>query len=258
MSKKKLRRSSRANLFLLLSLFILAILLTATKGSSLFTKKDGNLSPTPSPTTSLIKEIDLPAPSKSSRVSVEQALLQRRTQRKFFDKSIGLKQLSQILWSLQGVTADWGGRTAPSARSAYPLEIYAVALKVDGLAPGLYRYIPGNLKPIHKLGLLREVDLTEQSLTAAKQSSAKNAPAIIVITGNFQKMTEAFQGTPADNNVYLEAGHAAQNLYLQVETLGLGTVVIGGFDESATYRLLGSPINERVIYVIPVGYPDES
>ena len=258
MPKKKPKQPPRANLFLLLSLFILAILLTATKGSSLFTKEDGDLSETLSPTTSLIKEIDLPAPSKSGRVSVEQALFQRRTQRKFFDKAIGLKQLSQMLWSLQGVTADWGGRTVPSARSAYPLEIYIVALKVDSLSPGLYRYIPGNLKPIHKLGLLREANLTEQILASAKQSSAKNTPAVLVITGNFHKMTEAFQGTHADNNVYLEAGHAAQNLYLQVETLGLGTVVIGGFDESATYRLLGSPINERVIYVIPVGYPDES
>jgi len=51
----------------------------------------------------------------------------------------------------------------------------------------------------------------------------------------------------------MEAGHAAQNVYLQAEALGLGAVVIGAFDDSWVRELLGAAVEEAPLYVMPVG-----
>ncbi len=201
--------------------------------------------------------ISLPAPSKTGRISLEQTLNSRRSRRSFFDRAISLKQLSQILWAAQGVTADWGGRTAPSAKDAYPLSLYIIAIKVDGLQPGVYQYLPGETTPVHKLGLIQTGNFAEKTAEAGKQSQFKQPAAALIITGNMQKMTDAFDGKANDNNVYLEAGHAAQNIYLQVESLGLGTVTTGGFDRAKTAELLQNPSSETFIYMMPLGYPEE-
>ncbi len=214
------------------------------------------------PDTSATKEyidepVALPSPVKTSRVSLEQTLNTRRSRRSFQDKPLTLNQVSQLLWSAQGVTTDWGGRTAPSAKSAYPLTLYLVALDVTGLEPGIYEYIPGDLDPVHQLRLLQSGDFSEQMALAGVQSQFKSAPAVIAITGNFQKMKDAFDGKDVSHNVYLEAGHVGQNLYLQAESLGLGTVATGGFDKAKSTSLLKLPTSETLIYLMPFGFSAE-
>lgn len=53
--------------------------------------------------------------------------------------------------------------------------------------------------------------------------------------------------------VHMEAGHAAQNVYLQAVSLGLGTVVVGAFDDGKVKELLGA--QEEPLYIMPVGIP---
>lgn len=199
--------------------------------------------------------IDLPLPQLDSSTSVEQALAARRTQRTYDDTPVTLEQVSQLLWAAQGVTADWGGRTAPSAKNAYPLTVYLVAKNVDGLDSGIYQYIPGDDQFVHRLGLIKAGDFGSDLSVAAVQKNTDTAPAALVITGNFQKMAQAFDGVRNDNNVYLEAGHAAQNLYLESESLGLGMVVMGGYNKVDLAKLLDLPAAEQPIYLIPFGYP---
>jgi len=55
------------------------------------------------------------------------------------------------------------------------------------------------------------------------------------------------------NWMYLEAGHAAQNVYLQGVSLGLGTVVMAGFDAEAVGKAVNLPANEKTLYIMPVG-----
>lgn len=208
-------------------------------------------------TVTLVKPTDLPTPILDSKTSVEKALKNRRSIRTFTDQSVSLKQLSQMLWAAQGVTADWGGRTTPSAKSAYPLTVYVLVSKVEGTNPGLYSYLPGTTKPQHQLSLLKPGNLIEAFGTAVGQNSANQAPVSLIITGDFEKMATAFGGKRIDSNVYLEAGHSAQNLYLEAESLGLGMVTVAGFDQSKVREVIGTPQNEEIIYVIPFGHPKE-
>lgn len=199
--------------------------------------------------------VTLPKPSLSSRTSVEAAMQARRSRRDFTSDSLNLKQVGQMLWSAQGVTADWGGRTSPSAKSAYPLTVYLLAYRVVNLEPGVYRYLPGEREAKHQIQLIKPGDLHEAVGAAIGQNAATNPPAIFLITGNMEIMAKAFDNKRMDNNVYLEVGHAAENMYLQAETLGLGMVTMAGFDGNKVRDAAGIPESETVIYAIPLGIP---
>ena len=64
--------------------------------------------------------IQLPSPSYKSNTSIEEALLRRRSIRDYRNEQLSLTEVSQILWSAQGVTDTAEGlRTAPSAGALY-------------------------------------------------------------------------------------------------------------------------------------------
>ena len=199
--------------------------------------------------------IDLPHPGKDSRLSVEQALSTRRSYRSFLDESVSLDNLSQLLWSAQGVTVNWGGRTAPSFKSAYPLTLYAIADNVSDLDQGIYQYLPGDIQPIHQLTPVQLVDLQAILEQNTDQYSLHHAPLIIAITGDMEKMTQQNSGQHNDIAVYLEAGHVAQNLFLQSESLGLGMATISSFNQDTLKSVLHLPDNQTLIYLIPIGHP---
>lgn len=208
-----------------------------------------------SPTIQVVAPVNLPKPNLTSRMSLEAALKARRSRRDFTADDLNLKQVGQMLWAGQGVTADWGGRAAPSAKSAYPLTLYLVAYKVVDLAPGVYQYLPGEREALHQIQLIKPGDVHEALGEAIGQNAAKNPPAIIIIAGDMEIMAKAFDSVRRDNNVYLEAGHAAQNLYLQAESLGLGMVTMAGFDGNKVRGILSIPEKDTIIYAIPFGIP---
>lgn len=209
----------------------------------------------PTATVTIAAPVSLPKPSLISRMSVEAAMQARRSRRDFTSDSLNLKQVGQMLWAAQGVTADWGGRTTPSAKSAYPLTVYLVANRVIGLDSGVYQYLPGEREAKHQIQLIKSGDLHESLGVAIGQNAAKNPPALLIIAGNMDKMAKAFDNKRMDNNVYLEVGHAAQNLYLEAESLGLGLVTMAGFDGAKVRTVLNIPENETIIYAIPFGIP---
>ena len=97
--------------------------------------------------------IELPAPAYKSQMSIEEALLKRKSVREYRKDPLQLKEVSQLLWSAQGITdRDEGGRTAPSAGALYPLEVYMVCGKVGSLKEGVYHYQPDD----HTLRLIAE------------------------------------------------------------------------------------------------------
>lgn len=194
-----------------------------------------------------MNKIKLPVPDFKGRISVEEALKNRRSIRNYKQVPLSLKELSQILWATDGKTADWGGRTAPSAGATYPLEIYVVIGNVEGIPAGLYYYEIDT----HSLTLVKEGDLrVELSKAALNQLSVKVAPITIIISGVFERTTNRY-GKRGERYVYIEVGHCGQNIHLQAEALGLGTVMIGAFEDEKVKKVLG--IKEDVFYLCPVG-----
>jgi SagB-type dehydrogenase family enzyme len=195
--------------------------------------------------------VALPAARRDGGVTLERALSERRSVREFRAAALSLAEVSQLLWAAQGVTARGGYRTAPSAGALYPLELYAVAARVEQLAPGVYRYDPAG----HRLALVGGEDRgVELARAAYGQTWISTAPVILVLAGVERRTTRKY-GRRGERYVLLEAGHAAQNALLQAVALGLGATVVGAFDDERVRESLGLETGERPLYLIPVGRP---
>ena len=195
------------------------------------------------------EKIILPQPNKEEGLSVEKALNQRRSVREFSEQELTLQEVSQLLWSAQGITNPEGLRTAPSAGGTYPLETYVVVKNVENLKPGVYRYVPDG----HSLEKKYEGDLsTELKDASLGQDFIQTAAINIVFTAEYERTTNVY-GERGRMYVHMEVGHAAQNLYLQCESLNLKTVVVGAFNDDDVKRVLSLPESEEPLYVIPIG-----
>jgi SagB-type dehydrogenase family enzyme len=206
----------------------------------------GNESPQRYESTDTIK---LPEPKYNSKVSIEKALLERRSVREYKDKSLTLAEISQLLWASQGITDLRGFRTAPSAGALYPLEVYVVAGNVDSLPDGIYKYKP------HRHELVRIVKGDKQAdlcAAALGQPCVKNNAAVIVIAAVYERTTRKY-GERGIRYVYMEVGHAAQNIYLQSVSLNLGTLVVGAFDDRKVKKVMNMPDEEQPLCIMPVG-----
>ena len=197
------------------------------------------------------------APIKLSRLtlssgrSLERALQVRRSIREYSREPLTQDELAQLLWAAQGVTAPEGLRTAPSAGALYPLEIDVVVGEVEGLPGAIYRYKPDQ----HALVLIREGDRRRELRTAALgQECVEAGAAVIALAGVYQRTTGKY-GERGIRYVHMEAGHAAQNICLEATALGLGTVVVGAFEDGPVKRVLGLARDEEPLALIPVGRP---
>jgi len=195
-------------------------------------------------------EITLPAPALKGKLSVEEALHRRRSVRDYTQGALSLAQVSQLLWAAQGITQRAEGlRTAPSAGATYPLEIYLVAGNVNGLAAGIYRYIPAR----HALLRTAEGDVRAKLRDASLgQPWVREAPATLAIAAVYARTASRYGGR-AQRYVDIEVGHAGENVYLQAESLGLGTVAVGAFNDGEVKKVLGLKKEEAPLYLMPVG-----
>jgi SagB-type dehydrogenase family enzyme len=190
--------------------------------------------------------VKLPPPQTKGAVSVEEALAKRRSVRKFTARDLTWEQIGQLLWSMQGITGGDGLRTTPSAGALYPLEIYVAT------AAGLYRYRP----EIHQLIQVGTRDVRRDLREAALHQEAMDASAVFAIAA-VPERTRRRYAARTDRYVWMEAGHAAQNLLLQAVTLGLGAVPVGAFNDQRVGALLSLRADEVPLYLIPVGRPSQ-
>jgi SagB-type dehydrogenase family enzyme len=193
--------------------------------------------------------ISLPAPALASAVSLEEALSSRRSLRTYTDDALTLTDLAQLLWAAQGITDPGGYRTAPSAGALYPLELYVAAGHVEGPQPGVYHYDPQR----HALTYIADGDRRSALRDAAlgQQWIAEGA-AVIAIVADYSRTTVKYgdRGIPY---VHMEVGAAAQNIYLQAEARGLGTVFVGAFDDDDVWSILELGLDEEPLALMPVG-----
>lgn len=196
-----------------------------------------------------MSEIVLPEAKVEGLSSFEANLYGRRSVREFSEVPLSLATAGQLLWAAQGVTSAAGERTAPSAGALYPLELYLAAGSIEGIAAGVYRYRPRD----HTLRLHLAGDRRDKLAQAAfGQSALAGAAAILVVTAVYRR-TSVKYGSRANRYVHMEVGHAAQNVYLQAESLRLGTVIIGAFEDERVRDVLELPRSETPLALLPVG-----
>jgi SagB-type dehydrogenase family enzyme len=195
--------------------------------------------------------VGLPDATRSGFLSVEEALQRRRSVRAFAPTPLTLADVAQLLWASQGRSDAQGHRTAPSAGALYPLEATLVAGRVDGLSAGVYRYLPDD----HRLQPGARGDLRAAVAAATRgQAWVAQAPILLVIAADPQRIAPRY-GARAERYVHIEAGHASQNVYLQAAARGLGTTIVGAFDDAALRAALELPAVQVPLAVLPVGHP---
>jgi len=193
--------------------------------------------------------VDLPTPEVRSCVSIEEALAARRSVRRFGTGALTIVEIGQLLWAAQGRVGLCGHRTAPSAGATYPLELYLVVGSVERLLAGLYVYSAHR----HDLTLLHAGDLRQPVAAAAlDQDWIATASAVLIVAADYGR-TEAVYGSRGKRYVHLEAGHVAQNVYLQAVRLGLSTTEVGAFRDRAIKKTLELPAAHDVIVILPIG-----
>jgi SagB-type dehydrogenase family enzyme len=192
-----------------------------------------------------MKTIDLPKPRSKGSVSVEEAIQKRRSVRSYSSKDIAMEDISQLLWACQGVTEPRHGlRAAPSAGALYPLEVYLA--KKDGL----FHYIPEG----HRLEVISDKDLRQALADASYgQRFVSEAAIDIIICAIYERVTSRY-GERGIRYTDMEAGHAAENVFLEAVALGLDSVAVGAFSDATVAKVLGLPRDTKPLYILPVGY----
>ena len=182
-------------------------------------------------------------------MSVPEALSNRRSRRIYTDELLTIEELGQLLWAAQGVTGAFNERTAPSAGGTFPLEMYLVAGRIDRLSAGVYKY----RFRAHELVRVGETDVRAELAEASLgQDCIRRCAAAAVLTAVYQRTIDEY-GERGTRYVHMEVGHVGQNFHLLAGALGLGTVMVGAFDDAAVARVLGLPEEEIPVYIMPLG-----
>jgi SagB-type dehydrogenase family enzyme len=189
------------------------------------------------------------------------ALLERRAScRDFADTSLTLAQLSSVLHAAYGVldvsalgALEFLERPVPSGGGLYPLELYVIANRVEGVAPGIHHFAPA----VRLLEQLRDGPIPADLLTYLfmGQSYVARAAAVVATTAVWTRSLRKY-GDRGYRYVLFEAGHVAQNVDLAAAEAGLGALNLGGFfDDELAGLLTLDPEHEMPLYATALGVP---
>lgn len=205
----------------------------------------------------VIAEIALPRPGGSALMEL---LAQRYSCREFAPVEMSLVTASALLAASYGALAParFGGqtpflrRTVPSAGGLFPLEIYAFTQRVQGLEDGLYHYdvVAHSLRQLRRENMFRTLEPMFYTYPFMKDANL-----VFAIAAVFMRIQKKY-GPRGYRYTLIEAGHVAQNICLRAVELGLATLCMGGFIDSALNQLLDlKPTQEGVVYTIAAGQP---
>lgn len=171
-------------------------------------------------------------------------------------QTLALADIARQLRLANGVTGRLsyrGGtlhlRAAPSAGALYANELYLLAQRVDGLAPGAYYYdvIDDALVPVASGPPESDMALALESRTAAA------APAWLGITSVFERYRFRYANR-GYRYALIDAGHIGENFTLAARAAGLPVQRIDRFADGRIEALLGvNGIDEAVCAVHVLG-----
>jgi len=202
--------------------------------------------------------IDLPAGKSLALGKLDFIHLvdRRETFRSYTDASLTLQELAYLLWGTQGVKSIMPEkpvtrRTVPSAGSRHAFETYMLINRVEGLQPGLYRYLALD----HKLARLNAPQEIRDILTEACQNQphVRNSAVTFFWTA-VQVRTTWRYCQRGYRYMYLDAGHVCQNLYLLAEAIGCGVCAIAAYDDDLVNAALEvDGVEQFAIYIATLG-----
>jgi SagB-type dehydrogenase family enzyme len=204
------------------------------------------------------KLIDLISPKKFEigNISFSEVVNRRMSRRNYTDERISLEELSFLLWCTQGVKRAFKKkagvmRTVPSAGAKSPFETYLVINRVEGIDPGLYRYISFD----HKLLFIKNIENAEQKIgELAYDQKFVGKGAVVFCWVAIPYRTEWRYTILAHKFIAIDLGHVSQNLYLACEAINLGTVAVGYYEQKKFDALLElDGKDEFVVLIAPVG-----
>ncbi len=207
--------------------------------------------------------IDLVHPGKINigQIPLSQAIDKRKSRRKFSQTPLSMEELSFLLWSTQGVqdvekNQVWTKRTVPSGGARQPFETYLIINWVEGLEPGIYRYIPIE----HKLLQIQlaEPDQQEKVKEASLGQGFVGQCAVTFVWAAIPYRAEWRYRLISHKNIGIEAGHICQNLYLACEAIDAGTCAIAAYNQKLMDEIIGvDGEDEFTVYLSPVGKIEE-
>jgi len=203
------------------------------------------------------KFISLPQPAEISvpPLDLRSAIESRRSIRQYSSDPLTRQELAYLLWCTQGIVQKHEPyatfRNVPSAGGRHAFETYLLVNQVNGLEPGLYRYLAFS----HRLLVIEaSPGVADQFMEAClRQTIVRDSAVTFIWSCIIYRMAWRYSER-AYRLVHLDAGHACQNLYLAAEQLNCGACAIGAFDDELMAGLLGiDGEDEFVIYCATVG-----
>lgn len=203
------------------------------------------------------KLIDLPKVEdiEVKPLDLREAIEARKSLRKYADKALTLEELSYLLWCTQGVKKITSRpstlRNVPSAGARHSFESYLLINKVEGIKPGLYRYLAID----HKLLEVNTEPAIALKVTKAclDQVFVNNSAVTFIWASVIYRMKYRY-GERGYRYIHLDAGHVCQNLYLAAQSIDCGVCAIAAFDDDEINNLLGLDGEEQfVVYIGTVG-----
>lgn len=154
---------------------------------------------------------------------------------------------------LQLVISRQSDRAYDKERSVEPEKLERI-LEAARLAPSACNAQPWKFVVVTDRELSRKVGKVAAGLGMNK--FAKDAPVHILIVEESANITSLLGGKVKGKHFPLiDVGIAASHIVLAAESEGLGSCILGWFDEKEIKQLTGIPASKRLLLDIIVGYP---
>lgn len=209
----------------------------------------------PPPPDAALVRLPEPAGLAIPEISLRAAIEQRRSVRKYSQAAISLDELSYLLWLSQGVkeitSRPATRRTVPSAGARHAFETYLLVNRVEGLAPGLYRFAASQ----HALLDLHAPASICETITQGcwEQGQVPQSAVTFVWAAVSERMAWRY-AERGFRYLFLDAGHVCQNLALAAQAIGCGVCAIGGFRDELLNAALNLDGEQMfVIYLATLG-----
>jgi len=189
-----------------------------------------------------MKTIKLNAPSKDRGNSIMKSLADRHSEREFADRKLSMQDLSDLLWSANGINRPDGRRTAPSAMNKQDVDIYVI------MEEGAYLFVPSSneLKPV--------VSGDHRPLIADQQASIAKAPACLLMVSDISRFGSIGDEALRRQWGAIDVGVISQNISLFCSGCGLITVPRAFMKADELKKVLKLTETQIPILNNPVGY----